>query len=469
MRLVTCLAAATLLAACGPSTGATPTFTKGPCGFQTAAGERVTCGDVAVPARHASPNGPAYALRVAEFQSATAKPGALPVILLLGGPGDTVASYAPAFTSQLMNALGHEIVVFDQRGTGRSTPAPACTSPPSLFAAPSTVAKAFTACRDTLKAGGTDLASFDTLENADDVDEVRQALGIDTYVLVGWSYGTRLALQVLRRHPASIAGVVLDSVTTPDELPPDTKPPLVDAALSSLVQACAADSACNAAHPNLDSKIAATTAALPVDWAGSVSGKFTRAMYGALLTQTMARSTKPLADVPAYVDRIDGLVAGGGPMPAGSTQDLASAVDAAHFPKVAMYTSMTCGDDQDADPAKAKAALVGIRPALAAYYQQVDDVTFAVCKVWPYEAHPASDFTAVSSSLPSLLFTTRYDTLATEAWAAHAARTLPSSTLVRFTDAAHIVEATDPSGCALSILKQFLDDPKATLDASCAH
>lgn len=465
----TLLAAGALLGACGspPSSPSGPDLgdlAPATCGFPLASdqveGESVSCGTLTVPARHAKPSGPTYALHVAYFRSGTAVPGALPVILLLGGPGDTIAMYGKSFTTRYMNALGHDVIVFDQRGAGQSSPAPTCSLGVSLLDDPATVKTATSGCAQDLGAHGVALASFDTLESAADVADLEHALHLDKVVLVGWSYGTRLALETLRTHPTGLAGVLVDSVSPPDQTPPDTKPPIVDAALTALVGATN--------RADLDTEIAETTSALPVPWSLVDGGQLTKVMYAAILTEVMARSTSPEVDVPAYVDQMDAWVKQGR-IPAAGSQTFGDVVSGAMLPDLAMYYSISCADDQLADPATAQSALAGIRPALAAYYGHVDDVTFASCASWPYATHPASDFAAVTSDLPALVMAARYDTATTAAWADHAASTLSHSTVVKFTDAAHIVTATEPTGCAGSIMKQFLDDPGGTIDASCAH
>jgi pimeloyl-ACP methyl ester carboxylesterase len=75
----------------------------------------------------------------------------------------------------------------------------------------------------------------------------------------------------------------------------------------------------------------------------------------------------------------------------------------------------------------------------------------------------------VSSDVPALLLTARFDALTPASWAADAASHLSSSTLVQLTRAAHLAIYTDASGCAASLLKGFLDAPSAPLSTACAN
>src|SRR5204863_9957889 len=69
--------------------------------------------------------------------------------------------------------------------------------------------------------------------------------------LYGVSYGTRLALTVMRTHPQGLRSVILDSVEPPD-VNAVTGPLASSArAFAVLFQGCAAAAACNAAFPHL--------------------------------------------------------------------------------------------------------------------------------------------------------------------------------------------------------------------------
>ena len=79
----------------------------------------------------------------------------------------------------------------------------------------------------------------------------RLALGYDQVNLWGGSYGTRLALEVMRRHPVGLRSVVLDSVYPPDVDLYAEAPANFSRALERLFSACAANPICVQAYPNL--------------------------------------------------------------------------------------------------------------------------------------------------------------------------------------------------------------------------
>jgi pimeloyl-ACP methyl ester carboxylesterase len=195
----------------------------------TPQGVRVSleAGWLAVPESRTRPTGrvieiPYYRLR------STAKRPATPIFLLAGGPG---SSWLDRFESEEENRQEVEyyrtiadVVLFDQRGGGRSRPAMECEGTENLALdqplAPDRVVAAMRElarrCREHWTAAGVDLTGLTTVENAADVDALRAALGYPRMTLIGGSYGSHLALAIMRQFPVSIDRVVLFGVEGPD-------------------------------------------------------------------------------------------------------------------------------------------------------------------------------------------------------------------------------------------------------------
>lgn len=86
--------------------------------------------------------------------------------------------------------------------------------------------------------------------NARDVNAMMLALGYSTYNIYGISYGTRLALEVLRTAPGGVRSVVIDGFApTTVHLYDDLMGPFADS-MDGLDDQCVADEACNAAYPD---------------------------------------------------------------------------------------------------------------------------------------------------------------------------------------------------------------------------
>jgi pimeloyl-ACP methyl ester carboxylesterase len=83
------------------------------------------------------------------------------------------------------------------------------------------------------------------------VNDLRAALGVAKWNLYGVSYGTRLALTVMRDFPKGVRSVTLDSVYPPQVDLYASFASHVERALNLLFDGCAADPACNAAYPDI--------------------------------------------------------------------------------------------------------------------------------------------------------------------------------------------------------------------------
>jgi pimeloyl-ACP methyl ester carboxylesterase len=166
------------------------------------------------------------------------------LFLLGGGPGGSSTKAAGldgagTFLQQVFP--GYDLVAYDDRGTGRSDPL-AC---PGLVAAvtapPAEGARLAAACGRRL---GTRRVFYSTQANADDIDAVRRALGVDRVALFGSSYGTRHALAYALAYPARVSRLVLDSVV-PVDSSESFRLPTIRAVPSALGALCAAG-ACRA-------------------------------------------------------------------------------------------------------------------------------------------------------------------------------------------------------------------------------
>lgn len=163
----------------------------------------------------------------ARLKSTAATPGA-PIVYLDGGPGGSgigiarVPEYYRLFDA--MRAAG-DVILLSQRGTGFSSPRLACRgdgtpAPLDLFRSADRMAEVLgpraAACAAELRAKGIDLSAYTTVASADDLEDLRLALGVPKISLFGFSYGTHLALAAVRRHSASIERLILAGTEGPD-------------------------------------------------------------------------------------------------------------------------------------------------------------------------------------------------------------------------------------------------------------
>jgi pimeloyl-ACP methyl ester carboxylesterase len=190
--------------------------------WSTSDGRRVAAetGWLLVPERHGREGAGIVRLAVLRLRSPAARPGP-PIVFLSGGPGGSGTAAARGSLLPLFLTLSEvaDVIALDQRGAGRSLPALVCREswshpldrPVGKAELLTTARERSAACAGLLRSEGNDLAAYNTVESADDLEWLRQALGVPKLQLLGSSYGTQLALAAARRHPTSFERLVLVS------------------------------------------------------------------------------------------------------------------------------------------------------------------------------------------------------------------------------------------------------------------
>ena len=227
--------------------------------FVSQAGDTVPAqyGYLWVPESRTKPEGRLVRLAFVRFPSTSPDPGP-PIIYLAGGPGGSGIDAVQGIRFPVFMALREagDVIALAQRGTRGSMPFLACPEPWVYPLEQVLTREAFLQsmlawsqrCVDYWRALGIGLAAYNTAESADDVEDVRKALGVDQVSLWGISYGTHLALSVLRRHPTSVHRAVLAGVEGPDQaykLPRNQQ-----AVLERVDSMVLADSAASASFPD---------------------------------------------------------------------------------------------------------------------------------------------------------------------------------------------------------------------------
>ncbi len=134
------------------------------------------------------------------------------VLALAGGPGQAANPLVGFIAKAIAPALrGRDLVVYDQRGTGRSDPLN-CHNTPALEQARSEAQLAEQCALQLGPARG----AFTSEESVADIEAIRAALSYEKLVLYGTSYGTKVALEYAERYPEHVEALVLDSVVLPE-------------------------------------------------------------------------------------------------------------------------------------------------------------------------------------------------------------------------------------------------------------
>jgi pimeloyl-ACP methyl ester carboxylesterase len=251
-------------AAAGPVRAAEPA----PCRLRGVEHEAL-CGSVRRALDPSRPDGVPIEVRYAVLPALARNKKPDPVFFFAGGPGQSAIDIAAAVASMLGRFTNRrDIVLIDQRGTGRSAPLVCEPDDPALplaeqFDATRQVARQ-AQCFDKLRAlPHGDLRFYTTTIAMADADAVRAALGAEKINLVGASYGTRAALEYQRQFPQRVRRAVIDGVAPPDMVLPASVSTDNQAALDALLDACAKDKACAAREPQLAERWRSLLASLP--------------------------------------------------------------------------------------------------------------------------------------------------------------------------------------------------------------
>ena len=190
--------------------------------------ERLTCATVAVPLDHDDPDG--KKIEVAVSKLPTAKSGKRKGVLVLnpGGPAlqglDTPGAMAPTLPASVLD--NYDLIGFDPRGVGHSTPQTCGLENPSplgLFpypAADGSITANVALAKDYAQRCGSnaELKYFTTANTARDLDLVRAALGEEKISYWGQSYGTYLGTVYASMYPERTERVILEGNVDPTKV-----------------------------------------------------------------------------------------------------------------------------------------------------------------------------------------------------------------------------------------------------------
>lgn len=393
------------------------------------------------------------------------------VFLLAGGPGQGSAhvfGLGSASDVLLYRFLfpGYTLVAYDDRGTGDS----GLLDCPSLQRANTADAEraATAACGTAL---GAQRDFYSTVDHAEDLDAVRQALGFDKIALYGVSYGTKLAMAYALAHPDHVERLLLDSVLPP-ELPDPFSANVLQAMPATLAAFCS-DGGCRAATGDfvgdvtaLANRLAANPLRAAVPEAAGTT-KQVRVDGLELLSMVIDADLNPglAAELPAVVRAAL----------RGSTQPLARLADlhdngneeAAVDLSAALYAATVCRDGPfpwtPNTPVGARVALE--RSALAAlppgafgpfgpWAAQLGNADF--CLGWPGPSGGAALASGSLPNVPMLAVSGGLDLRTPTAGAASVVARFPQGRLLVVPGVGHSTVTADYSGCAAKAVHTWM-------------
>jgi pimeloyl-ACP methyl ester carboxylesterase len=388
-----------------------------------------------------------------------------PIVILAGGPGQG----AMGLVSQVMPLFSRlndtrDIVFLDQRGTGFSHPLDCDSDEDSPLQAIFEDAIPEKAVRECLRGLDADPAQYTTIAAIADLDEVRERLGYDKVNLWGGSYGTRVGLEYLRRHPQHVRTIVLDGVA-----PAGMKLPLSFvsdgyAALERLLDACATEKHCGKTYPNLRETIA------------SLRGRLARLPARVVIQDPRTGERQAIVvneNVflsglfrPLYVAELASLLPYGVTAAASGdfnpllAQNLEFADDVAENLSLGMHLSVICAEDVP------RITREDLDNASKSFFGRalVDDFMRA-CKLWPKGKVPEDYYEPVKADAPALILSGGIDPATPPRHGAMVASTLPNA---RHFVAPQLGHGVSLHGCAPRLIESFIRKGSAReLDGKC--
>jgi pimeloyl-ACP methyl ester carboxylesterase len=427
------------------------------------------CTTVTVSEKAGDTAGRQIPLRVAVVPSLNRAPDADPMYVLVGGPGQAATEAYPLMQDSFAAVhRDRDIVLVDQRGTGSSNAlrCPSADSDDALADLTEAQIVARTAACRTQLEQRAELTEYTTARAVDDLEQVRAALGHERINLYGISYGTRVAQEYLRRHPAQTRSVVLDGVVPPDE--PLGRDMAADAqrAVELIAQRCAGDAACHEAFPSFSGDLAALRDRLvgspaAVALVHPISGTEVRGSYG---EQAFGQTVRLLSYAPETAALLPLLVHRA--LDPGDVATLAAGALLVADPLEAglaagMSNSVVCSEDlpfftaAEADAASRTSYLGATSARLLR----------AACDAWPRGQAPAEARTLVSSTVPVLLLSGEADPVTPPENGERVATALPNSRHLVAVGQGHGVAGR---GCLPRVMADFVAAGSvAGLDAAC--
>jgi pimeloyl-ACP methyl ester carboxylesterase len=429
----------------------------------------VKCGWLAVPENHAEKA--SRRIRVAFYVlPAYGQPrSADPILVLLGGPGD-------AATHRLRDLAGtfrpfnrsRDVILVDQRGTGRSSPLGCAYGNDNDLQSymdflPEAAVRA---CVASLPSS-IDVSRYGTSDFVADLEALRAALGVEHWNLQGGSYGSRVALEYMERHPRRIRSAILVGVVPSSQVLPEPFGRDAARALRMLIADCRSDSECGTAFPRFEEEVDSIARRLerapvqvrvphPVTGAQS-SVLFSRAAFGEVVRASMYTAhgarVLPLAIHEAYLGNYTAL----------AVAHVRRQRMIAREGWTGLYLAVTC--PEDIAHSNEAAALTANRKTILGEYRARQH--FAACAVW-HKSVPKPTRSGRRLRTPILMLVGDRDPVTPPAWAKEAHGNMESARLVVVPSGGHGFFGMIGVACLDQLQHQFLEEPvPATLDVSC--
>lgn len=473
----------------GPLAGEAARFVSTGCPFDKPEGAAVECGYVLVPEDHWGNPNDQIRLPVAVFYSAAADKDPAPLVFLQGGPGGSALDLIGPDLYELFIrpvTARRDLVLFDQRGTGAAVPSLNCPDllviyqqtlldrlPPEERAG--RIRKAFQGCQDRLRLSGVDVAAYTTTQNAADVIAVTRAFGYPGPInLYGASYGTRLALAVMRDYPGYVRAAVLDSVLPLEARLYNDLPGFGETSLQRLFDNCAADAECRRRYPDLEGvfwDLVERLRAQPVEvpTANLLTWQIGSALVDdKMLVNTIIWGLYDSSVIPYLPQAIFDMRSGDY---AFMTSLLSVPLTSTDGISIGMHFAVNCHEQVFASSPDELGAALAAFPRVESYGRNVtfDDpaLFYEACELLGAAPFDPADNLPLLTDLPALVLAGQYDSRTPPEYAEQVAKNLFGSYYFVIPGKGHVPSIDASSTCARDLMLAFLDNPEVEPDAAC--
>jgi pimeloyl-ACP methyl ester carboxylesterase len=425
------------------------------------------CGKLAVYENRDARTGRRITLNIVVLPSLADDPKPDPLFFLAGGPGQAAAKFAREVREAFRQVQRErDIVLVDQRGTGKSNPLECRSDSNSLRDVSEPEEVGLARLRRCLEGYDADVRLYTTPIAMDDLDDVRAHLGYERINLYGGSYGTRAALVYLRRHGDRVRSMVLDGVA-----PTDMRLPLFSArdaqrALDKLLADCEADPACRMTHPALPARVRALLQRLE---AAPPRVRMVNPRTG--VTEDVVVEPRVVASIlfgalysPVTASLVPTLVAHAEQNDFQSLFALAYAGDSSSDNmSVGMQLSVLCSEDAT----RVTPEEVAREGSATIFRTYLFGSQLKACEMWPKGAIDPSYYEPVASDVPALILSGDADPVTPPGWGDEVARHLKNARHITVPATGHGVLGT---ACGQKLIKEFIDQGSAAaLDAGCIN
>ncbi len=412
------------------------------------------CGTLAVPEDPTNPEGRQIELFVARIPALSGAPRPDPVLLISGGPGaattDLYLGLRGAFEPIRRD---REIILLDQRGTGRSARL-SCPSADAEDLETATPDELLVLVTDCVTAIDADLRFYTTSVAVGDLERLRQALELPEWNIYGISYGTRVAQHYLRRYSENTRAVILDGIAPAELALGPAIATNAQNALEEILDRCAVEPLCAQRFPALEEHLATLSArlveqplavAMPDPLTGETGTRTLSDRHLKTAVRLMSYSPATAALLPLLVSEAhDGNYA---PLTAQAYMMIDELERTLSLP---MHNSVVCTEDvpfyEDAD-------LLGLEDTYLG--NTLIDALMTVCSVWPVGVLDDDLKAPVVSSRPVLLLSGEADPVTPPSYGAQV--------LENLSNARHLIgpgqgHGLAPVGCVPRLMRRFLED-----------